>query len=131
MRHLDRDLRLLALANLLFALGVGLYLPLLFVYAIKLGASGSTIGILNGIMLAMIALGNIPGAWAARRFRLKPVIVAVWWLTVPAAICFYLAPSWPWLIPGLVISGLYMANNPALKAYVVPASPSRRGSRAT
>jgi DHA1 family tetracycline resistance protein-like MFS transporter len=126
VRHLDRDLRLLALANLLFALGVGLYLPLLFVYAIKLGASGSTIGVLNGVMLAMIALGNIPGAWAARRFRLKPVIVAVWWLTVPAAISFYLAPSWPWLIPGLVISGLYMANNPAFKAYVyLRSEPSR------
>jgi hypothetical protein len=41
-----------------------------------LGASGATIGILNGIVPAMIALGNTPGAWAARRFRLKPVIVA-------------------------------------------------------
>ena len=126
MRHLDRDLKLLALGNLLFALGVGMYLQLLFVYALDLGASRSTLGLLNAIMLAMVALGNIPGAWAARRFRLKPVIVAVWWLTVPAALCFYLAPSWPWLIPGLVISGMYMANNPAFKSYVyLKSEPSR------
>ncbi|HEY5387555.1 MAG TPA: MFS transporter, partial [Thermoleophilia bacterium] len=81
---------------------------------------------LNAIMLAIVALGNIPGAWAARRFRLKPVIVAVWWLTVPAALSFYLAPSWPWLIPGLVISGMYMANNPAFKSYIyLKSEPSR------
>jgi MFS family permease len=126
VRHLDRDLKLLALANLLFAFGVGLYLQLLFVYALDLGASRFTLGLLNAIMLAMVALGNVPGAWAARRFRLKPVIVAVWWLTVPAALSFYLAPSWPWLIPGLVISGLYMANNPAFKSYIyLKSEPSR------
>lgn len=118
MRHLDRDLKLCAVANLFFALGVGLYLQLLFVYALDLGASRFTIGLLNAIMLATTALGNIPGAWAARRFRLKPVIVAVWWLTVPAAVCFCLAPSWQWLVPGLIISGLYMANNPAFKSYI-------------
>lgn len=126
MRHLDRDLKLLALGNLLFAFGVGLYLQLLFVYALDLGAPRFTLGLLNAIMLAIVALGNIPGAWAARRFRLKPVIVAVWWLTVPAALSFYLAPSWPWLIPGLVISGMYMANNPAFKSYIyLKSEPSR------
>ena len=126
MRHLDRDLKLAALANLFFALGVGMYLQLLFVYALDLGASRFTLGLLNAIMLATIALGNIPGAWAARRFRLKPVIVGVWWLTVPAALSFYLAPSWPWLIPGLLISGMYMANNPAFKSYIyLKSEPSR------
>jgi len=126
VRHLDRDLKLLALGNLLFAFGVGLYLQLLFVYALDLGAPRFTLGLLNAIMLAIVALGNIPGAWAARRFRLKPVIVAVWWLTVPAALSFYLAPSWPWLIPGLVISGMYMANNPAFKSYIyLKSEPSR------
>ena len=39
MRHLDRDLRLLLVANLFYALGVGLYLQLFFVYALRLGAS--------------------------------------------------------------------------------------------
>ena len=127
MRHLDRDLKLLALANLFFALGVGLYLQLLLPYAaIDLGAPRSVLGVLNGVMLAMIALGNFPGAWAARRFRLKPVIVWVWWLTVPAALSFYLAPTWQWLIPGLLISGMYMANNPAFKSYIyLKSEPSR------
>lgn len=118
MRYLDRDLRLAALANLFFALGAGMYLQLLPVYELQMGAPRFALGVLNAIMLAMTALGNIPGAWAARRFRLKPVIVGVWWLTVPAALSFYLAPSWPWLIPGLIISGMYMANNPAFKSYI-------------
>ena len=47
MSRLDRDLKLLAFANLLFALGFGMYLQLLFVYAMDLGASRFTIGLLN------------------------------------------------------------------------------------
>jgi predicted MFS family arabinose efflux permease len=126
---LDRDLKLLAAGNLLFALGAGMYLQLLFVYAMDLGASRFTIGVLNAVMLACIAAGNIPGAWASHRFPLKTVIVAVWWLTVPTAVCFALAPSWPWLIPGMVLSGLYMANNPAFKTYIALKSERERMAR--
>jgi MFS family permease len=132
VRHLDRDLRLSAVANLLFALGVGMYLQLLYVYAMSLGASRFTVGLLNALMLVSWTAGLIPGAWAARRFRLKPFIVAVWWLTVPAGLSFFLAPSWPWLIPGLVFSGLYMINNPAWKSYIVLKSePARVASNIT
>ena len=126
MRHFDRDLRLTILAVLLYALGTGLFLQLLWVYALNLGASRFTVGVLNAIMLATIAVGNIPGAWAARRFRLKPVMVAAWWLTVPAGLTLFLAPSWPWLIPGLVIFGLAFANAPAMKSYIyLKSEPSR------
>jgi len=126
VRHFDRDLRLTILAVLLYALGTGLFLQLLWVYALNLGASRFTVGVLNAIMLATIAVGNIPGAWAARRFRLKPVMVAAWWLTVPAGLTLFLAPSWPWLIPGLVIFGLAFANAPAMKSYIyLKSEPSR------
>jgi predicted MFS family arabinose efflux permease len=118
VRFLDRDLKLLALANILYATGLGLYMQLLFVYALQLGASRFAIGVLNAIMVATIMVINIPGAWAATRFRLKRVLVAVWWLLVPTALSFYLAPSWEWLIPGLILFGLTFANNPAFKAYI-------------
>lgn len=129
MRNLDRDLKLFALAIMLFAFAIGSYLRLLSTYAIELGASGFEVGLLNAIMFAVVALGNAPGAWAARRFRLKPVIVAVWWLAVPAGLCFYLAPSWPWLIPGYVFSGLCWANNPAMKSYIYLKSEPTRAAR--
>ena len=126
MPHLDRDLKLFALAILLFAFAIGLYLRLLSTYAIGLGASGFAIGLLNAAMLSVIMISNAPGAWAARRFRLKPVIVAVWWLAALAPVCFYLAPSWPWLVPGYVFAGLSFANNPAMKSYVhLKSEPSR------
>ncbi len=126
MRHLDRDLRLTILAVLLYGLGVGLFLQLLWVYALNLGSSRFTLGVLNAILLTTMAAANIPGAWAARRFRLKPVIVAVWWLTVPAGLALFLAPSWPWLIPGLIIFGLSFANAPAMKSYIyLKSEPSR------
>ncbi len=132
MRHFDRDLRLCTAAMLLFALGVGLYQSLLYVYALDLGASRFTIGLLNAVMLTIAAASNVPGAWAARRFGLKPVIVIVWWLGVPTAICFFLAPSWPWLIPGLVITGLYYGNGPATKAYIyLKSAPERRARNLT
>jgi MFS family permease len=126
VRHLDRDLRLLTSAILLYALGVGLFQQLLWVYALNLGSSRFTLGVLNAIMLASIAAGNIPGAWAARRFRLKPVIISVWWMTALAGLMLFLAPSWPWLIPGLVILGLSYANSPAMKSYIyLKSEPSR------
>lgn len=118
MTRLDRDLRLLALAMLLYAFGYGMYYQLLGVYALELGASRFAVGALNAVMLAFWAASILPGAWAACRFSLRAVIVGVWWITVPAGVSFLLAPSWEWLVPGFVLSGCYMANNPAMKVYV-------------
>ncbi len=87
------------------------------------------IGALVAIQLGMTAIGYIPGAWASDHVRLKPIIVAVWWLTVPTALCFALAPSWPWLIPGYLLTGLYMANNPAFKVYIMLKSEPARVAR--
>jgi DHA1 family tetracycline resistance protein-like MFS transporter len=129
VRRIDRDLKLLALANILYATGLGLYMQLLFVYALQLGASRFAIGALNGIMIASIMVINIPGAWAATRFRLKGVLVAAWWLLVPTTLTFYFAPSWQWLIPGLILFGLTYANNPAFKAYIyLKSEPSSVGA---
>ena len=87
------------------------------------------IGALVAIQLGMTAIGYLPGAWAADHVRLKPIIVAVWWLTVPTALSFALAPSWPWLIPGYLLTGLYMANNPAFKVYIMLKSEPARMAR--
>jgi len=125
-----RDLWLAFVSSLLFSLGLGLYYQLLNVYAIRnLGAPRFMIGALVAVQLAMTALGYLPGAWASDHVRLKPIIVAVWWLTVPAAMSFALAPSWPWLIPGYVLTGLYMANNPAFKVYIMLKSEPARVAR--
>jgi hypothetical protein len=48
---------------------------------------------------------------------------------VPAGLSFFLAPSWPWLIPGLVFTGLSMTNNPAWKSYIVLKSEPARVAR--
>ena len=75
-------------------------------------------------------LGNIPGAWAAHRFRLKPVIVAVWWLTVPAALCFASRRRWPWLIPGLLSERLLHGQQPGLQGLHLPQVGARaRGAQ--
>ncbi len=124
MTRLDRDFKLLAAANVLYSTGLGLYQQLLFVYALQLGASRFTIGLLNALMLATIMVVNIPGAWAATRFRLKPVLVGTWWLLVPTSLAFYFAPTWQWLVPGLILFGLAYANMPVFKAYVYLKSES-------
>ncbi len=125
-----RDLWLAFWANFLFAIGLGLYYQLLNAYAVTtLGAPRIMIGVLVAIQLVMTALGYLPGAWAADHYRLKPIIVWIWWITVPTAISFALAPSWPWLIPGYVLTGLYMANNPAFKVYMMLKSPPERMAR--
>jgi MFS family permease len=124
-----RDLRLLALANLLFAIGLGLYLQFFYPYVRDLGAPAYMVGVMAAVLFIATAAGYIPGAWLADHARLKPVIVVIWWITVPAAISFALAPSWPWLFPGLLLSGLYMMNNPAFKSYILLKSEPERISR--
>ena len=119
----------MAAAVLFYAFGLGLYLQLLYVYALDLGASRFDIGLLAAVGLATTALSSLPGAWAAARFRLKPVIAWVWWLVVAAGLCYVVAPTWQWLIPGLVLTGLSMANNPAMKAYVHLKSDEGRVAR--
>jgi hypothetical protein len=42
----------------------------------------------------------------------------VWWFTVLASLSFFLAPSGPWLAPGLLLTGPYCGNNPAVKSYI-------------
>ncbi len=118
MARLDRDFKLLAVANVLYSTGFGMYSQLLFVYALQLGASRFTIGLLNALMWATIMAVNIPGAWAATRFRLKPFLVATWWLLVPTSLAYYFAPTWQWLIPGLILFGLGYSNMPVFKAYI-------------
>jgi predicted MFS family arabinose efflux permease len=129
MARLDRDLRLLFVAIFLFAAGYGLFYQILYVYALSLGASRFTIGAMNAIVVVCTAAGLVPGAWAASRFRLKPVIAWVWWLLVPCGVIYALAPTWQWLIPGLVFFGASNANNPAFKAYIVLRSEPQRVAR--
>jgi predicted MFS family arabinose efflux permease len=129
MSRLDRDLRLLFVAIFLFATAYGLFYQILYVYALSLGASRFAIGVMNAIMLVCTAAGLLPGAWAASRFHLKPVIAWVWWLLVPCTVIYALAPTWQWLIPGLVLFGISSANNPAFKAYIVLKSEPVRLAR--
>ena len=126
MRAPDRDLTLLTTANGLYAFAYGLYYQLLGVYALHLGASRFVVGVLNAILVVFWAAGMIPGAWAAARFSLRAAIVGVWWITVPAAISFALAPTWKWMVPGFILTGCYYANAPAMKAYLcLKADPAR------
>ncbi len=129
MPHLDRDLKLLVVAIVLYALDVGMYLQLLCVSAMDLGASRFTIGWLNAVMLGTMAVCYVPGAWATNRLAPQDGDRRHLWLTVPAAVCFAVAPSWPWLLPGLVLSGISNANNPILKAFICLRSDPARVAR--
>ena len=126
---LDRDLKLMALAVLFYAFALGLYLRLLSTFALNLGASGFHVGLMNATMLVVVMLSAAPGAWAAQRFQLKPVIVAVWWVGALIPLCFMLAPSWPWLFVGYAVSGMAFANNPAMKSYIFLKSEPARAAR--
>lgn len=126
MRRRDRDLTLMTMGVVFWALGYGMYYQLLGVYALRLGASRLQLGMLAAVMLSVSAAGMIPGAWAATRYSLRWVIAAVWWITVLAALSYAVAPTWQWLVPGLVLSGFTTANNAAMKVYILLKSgPSR------
>jgi MFS family permease len=126
---LDGDLWRLFAAMVLFAFGWGLFYQLLNVYALSLGAPRFMIGVLTAVYLAAMTLSLIPASWATDRYPLHRVITAIWWLTVPAAIVFALAPSWQWLLLGQALNGAAVGSNPATKVYIILRSPATHVAR--
>ncbi len=126
LRALDRSLRRVFVALLLWGVGFGLYNYLWPNFASSLGANGVELGLLFALQTLVNTVVALPGGWLADRFDRRRVILAGWWIAVPAAVLWALAGGWQALIPGIL---LYNGSNvlvPALQAYVAGRAPADR-----
>ncbi|HUS78904.1 MAG TPA: MFS transporter [Patescibacteria group bacterium] len=94
-----------------------------------LGASVTNIGIFSMISTAENLIFQLPGGLLADRYGRRKLIIFGSVLRTFGPILYFLAPSWEWVIPGALASGMTSLYMPAFTAIVAESLPSkRRGS---
>ena len=94
-----------------------------------LGASVTQIGIFSMISTAESLIFQLPGGLLADRYGRRNIILFGTFLRTLGPVIYLLAPSWEWVIPGALASGITSLYMPAFTAIVAESLPSkRRGS---
>ncbi len=94
-----------------------------------LGASVTNIGIFSMISTAESLLFQLPGGLIADRYGRRKLILAGTVFRTLGPVLFLMAPSWEWVIPGAIVSGMTSLYMPAFNAIIAESLPSkRRGS---
>ena len=121
----DRNLQLLFIAILFWTFGVALYDGLVPIYARQLGASPVQLGTLWTARHIALATGYLIGMLVADRVRPRTVMLASWLVGTPVPLLLAAAPTYAWLLPGLLLYELTFFGLPIVHAYIsqrVPAS---------
>jgi MFS family permease len=119
----DRNLHLLFASLFFWSFGVGLYDALLPIYARQLGASPVWLGTLYTLRHLALAAGFLTGWLVADRFHQRLVIGASWILSTPVPLLLAAAPSYGWLLPGLLLYEFGYFGLPAVHAYITRRVP--------
>lgn len=127
---MTHDLWWLTLSMGLWGLGFGLYGILWPLYIEKLGGNAVSVGIMSTIAGIATALVVFPGGYLADRIDRRTIVLWGWILGVPVPFLFAWAPSWQWLIPGVLLYFGSAFSTPALQAVVVEEAQSNHLSTA-
>lgn len=114
----DRNLRYLFAALFLWTFGVGLYDQLIPIYARQLGASPVELGSLFTLRNLALAGGFLIGWLLADRYSHAALMVASWVSALPVPLLLAAAPTYLWLLPGLLLYELTFFGLPAVQAYI-------------
>jgi MFS family permease len=88
-----------------------------------LGASIQIVGILGMIQSSSSILFQLPGGILADRIGRRWVIALGTSLRIVAPICFLLASSWEWVIPGIIANAAAAVYQPGFNALIVESLP--------
>ncbi|MDR7522981.1 MAG: MFS transporter [Armatimonadota bacterium] len=125
----DRNLHLLFASLLLWMFGIALYEHLIPIHARNLGASAVELGTLFTLRHLGLAVGFLIGWAVVDRLSRRTLMVASWLLGVPVPLMLAAAPTYLWLLPGLLLYELTYFGLPAIQAYVADRVPA--GERAS
>ena len=95
-------------------------------YFAALGASNVMLGYMGALTFGMMALLQIPGGHLADTWGRKRVIVVFTFIMAFSMLIFAFAPSWEYIVLGLVISNLALLYQPALFSIVMDSLPEHR-----
>ncbi|MCW4036593.1 MAG: MFS transporter [Candidatus Bathyarchaeota archaeon] len=94
-----------------------------------LGAPIAVIGLLSTIQSSSQILFQLPGGLMADRIGRKKVIVLGTTLRILGPLVLVLAPTWQWVIPGVILNSLASLYMPAFNAIIADSLPyERRGA---
>jgi MFS family permease len=126
---MNRDIRLIALALLLWGVGEGLFFYIQPLYIEQLGATPVQIG---GILLIANVVGAatyLPAGILADSLPRKWVMAGGWVTGLVGVLLVAFARSWQGLIPGLMIYALSAYCIPVINAYLAHAVHGRNVAR--
>lgn len=127
---LTPDLLWLTLAMGLWGLGFGLYGVLWPLYIEHLHGGPVAVGLLSTLAGIATALVVFPGGWLADRVDRRMIIIWGFAIAVPVPFLFALAPTWQWLIPGVLLYFGSAFSTPAMQAVILSEAPPEHLSTA-
>jgi DHA1 family multidrug resistance protein-like MFS transporter len=120
----DRNLRLLFAAITLWMVGIALYDGLIPIYARQLGASPVELGTLFTLKNLALAGGFLIGLMMADRISRRRQMLISWLIGLPVPLMLAAAPTYLWLLPGILLYELTFFALPAIYAYITERVPS-------
>ncbi len=96
------------------------------IYFKALGASDIWLGYMGAITFGMMAILQIPGGHIADTFGRKRVIVVFTFVMSFSMLIFAFAPSWEYIVIGLIVSNLALLYQPGLFSIVMDSLPENR-----
>ncbi len=118
---MNRDVRLIAVALLIWGFGEGLFIYIEPLYIEQLGADPVQIGGLLSIAAVVRVAVLLPAGMMADRLPRKWVMVGGWFVGLVGVLLVGLARTWQALIPGLLIYALSAYCIPVINAYLAHA----------
>ncbi len=133
-RSLLQDFRLILSGNIgvlfltwiLLNFGHGMVNRFNGVYFSALGASDIVLGFMGSLTFGMMALLQIPGGYLADVFGRRRIIVVFTTIMAFSMLIFAFAPSWEYIVIGLIISNVALLYQPALFSIMIDSLPSHR-----
>jgi predicted MFS family arabinose efflux permease len=122
---LDRNNRIMAVANCLWGAGSGIYLPIWPLHLERLGASPIVLGVLLGLGGVIGIVISIPAAALATRLGLKRALLVGWGLAPFGTAIFAIASAWEAVVPGVIALALVGLCGPAYSSYIGVAADGR------
>ena len=96
------------------------------IYFSALGASNVILGYMASLTFGMMALLQLPGGYLADMLGRKKMIVTFTFVMSFSMLIFAFAPSWEFIVVGLIISNVSLLYQPALFSIIMDSLPITR-----
>lgn len=124
---LERNVVAVAVAMLLMGLGENLWKSFLPKYLQALGAPVLAVGLFGTVRDFLDGAYQYPGGWIADRYGRRSALLLFVCLATVGYVIYALAPTWPWVLGGLVFGMAWTSMaSPTLFAVVGDALPRER-----